>query len=460
MRKNFSISGVPDFDADSSRKRNYIIQIIKKHFELFGFSSIQTSSIEKKSTLLGNYGNEGEKLIFQILNGGNFLSKVDKNIKNISSNELSPLISSKVLRYDLTVPLAKFVSENYNDLVFPFKRYEIGKVWRAERPQKGRLREFTQCDADIVGDSSQLSELDILLLSNSIFKELKINSSVVKVNNRKILEGIFDSFNNNKVSFNVFCTVIDKLDKIGMENVISILKEYNFSSQNILILKKLFNLDSDFPEKKQYIRNNIKENSKLNEGINELDFLFNNLKRIKVNIPTVNFDLSLARGLDYYTSTVFEVTEKHLTGMSMAGGGRYDNLTERFGIKNISGVGISFGIDRIYMFMELNNLFPKDLVNSVDVMFVNFGSELIEHVIPMTMEIRNLGFSCEIYSSQNKISKQMSYANKRNIKFVVIFGQNEFKSNILTIKNMKSSEQIELSFAEFKDLLLKTRNDV
>ena len=319
MRKNFSISGVPDFDADSSRKRIYIIQIIKKHFELFGFSSIQTSSIEKKSTLLGNYGNEGEKLIFQILNGGNFLSKVDKNIKNMSSNELSPLISSKVLRYDLTVPLAKFVSENYNDLVFPFKRYEIGKVWRAERPQKGRLREFTQCDADIVGDSSQLSELDILLLSNSIFKELKINSSVVKVNNRKILEGIFDSFNNKKVSFNVFCTVIDKLDKIGMENVISILKEYNFSSQNILILKKLFNLDSDFPEKKQYILNNIKENSKLNEGINELDFLFNNLKRIKVNIPTVNFDLSLARGLDYYTSTVFEVTEKHLTGMSMAG---------------------------------------------------------------------------------------------------------------------------------------------
>ena len=378
----------------------------------------------------------------------------------MSSNELSPLISSKVLRYDLTVPLAKFVSENYNDLVFPFKRYEIGKVWRAERPQKGRLREFTQCDADIVGDSSQLSELDILLLSNSIFKDLNINFCVVKVNNRKLLEGIFDSFNNKKVSFNDFCTVIDKLDKIGMENVISVLKEYNFSSHDILILEKLFNLDSEYLEKIQYIKNNIKKNSKLNQGIKELDFLFNNLKRIKVNIPAVNFDLSLARGLDYYTSTVFEVTEKHLTGMSIAGGGRYDNLTERFGIKNITGVGISFGIDRIYMFMESNNLFPNDLFNSVDVMFVNFGSELIEYVIPMTMEIRSLGFSCEIYSSQNKISKQLSYANKRNTKFVVIFGDNEFKNNILTVKNMKTSEQLELSFVEFKDALLKTRNDV
>ena len=339
------------------KKKLYNSNYKETFFKLFGFSSIQTSAIEKKSTLLGNYGNEGEKLIFQILNGGNYLSKLEKNIKNMSSNELSPLISSKVLRYDLTVPLAKFVSENYNNLVFPFKRYEIGKVWRAERPQKGRLREFTQCDADIVGDSSQLSELDIILLSSSIFKDLNINSSVIKVNNRKLLEGIFDSFNNKKVTFNDFCTAIDKLDKIGMENVISILNEYNFSSTDILILKKLFNLDSDYLEKKQYILNKIKENSKLNEGINELDFLFNNLKRIKVNIPTVNFDLSLARGLDYYTSTVFEVKEKHLTGMSMAGGGRYDNLTERFGIKNMTGVGISFGIDRIYMLMESNNLF-------------------------------------------------------------------------------------------------------
>ena len=444
---------MPDFNALETKRRNYLLSIIKNKFESFGFLPIVTSGVEKRSNLIGSYGEEGDKLVFQILNSGDYLSKIDTIDEKINSQELSSKISTKALRYDLTLPFARFVAKNQSELTFPFKRYEIGRVWRADRPQKGRLREFIQCDADIIGDKSLWLEYDLILLLKSIFKNIGLNDLVIKINNRKILEGIFKSFKNNHLSFVDYCIIIDKINKIGLDKTSVLFLDKGFSDLEVSKIIALFKLKGSFSKKRTYLLDNFEPNQLLQEGLNELDFIFNQCAKNNIS-KYVDFDLSLARGLDYYTGFILEVISSHNKSISLAGGGRYDNLTEKFGSKNISGVGVSLGLDRLYLELESLNLFPPNLKNDLDVLFVNFGIKEAEAAQVYISKIRSLGKSVELYPSDTKISKQMAYANKRSVNFVVIIGENELQNDVLTVKNMQSGIQKSMTFNEFKKILI------
>lgn len=452
MKKNYSLSGMPDFNSLENLKRDYLLSIIKKQFESFGFFSISTSALEKRSNLIGSYGDEGDKLVFQILNSGDYLSKIDIDQSELTSKKLSSKISTKALRYDLTIPLARYVAQNQSKLVFPFKRYEIGKVWRADRPQKGRLREFVQCDADIVGDTSLWSEFDLISLLRSIFNNLGLTNMVIKISNRKILEGVFNSFEKKSITFFDFCIIIDKLNKLGLEKICNILSQKGFSEYEVLKIKDLFLLKGVFFKKRDYLLKNFKVNRELKNGLNELEFIFNQCEQNKI-LKSVDFDLSLARGLDYYTGFILEVPSKNNQSISLAGGGRYDNLTHKFGSKNLSGVGLSLGLDRLFLELESFNLFPENLVSNLDVLFINFGLKEAEAAQLYISEIRKFGKSVELYPNDLKISKQMAYANKRLVKFVVIIGENELKNKKLTVRNMQTGDQNLMTFAEFKKIL-------
>ena len=453
MKKNYSLSGMPDFNILETKRRNYLLSIIKHEFEFFGFSPIVTSGVEKRSNLIGSYGEEGDKLVFQILNSGDYLSKIDTIDKKLNYGELSSKISTKALRYDLTLPFARFVAKNQSELTFPFKRYEIGKVWRADRPQKGRLREFIQCDADIIGDQSLWLEYDLILLLKSIFKKIGLKDLVIKINNRKILEGVFKSFNNKNLSFVDYCIIIDKINKIGLDKTRVLFLDKGFEDLEVSKIIALFELRGSFSEKRKYLLDNFEVNQVLQEGLNELDFIFNQCAKNNI-LEYVEFDLTLARGLDYYTGFILEVISSNNKSISLAGGGRYDNLTEKFGSKNISGVGVSIGLDRLYLEVESLNLFPPNIKNDLDVLFVNFGQKEAEVTQVYISKIRNIGKSVELYPSETKISKQMTYANKRLAKFVVIIGENELHNDLLTIKNMQSGIQKSMTFTEFKKILI------
>ncbi len=442
MKPNFSLSGMPDYNSLKMKKRLYVLSIIEEQFKLFGFLRIMTSSIEKRSNLFGSYGNDGDKLIFQILNSGEYLSKIDLDVQKINSNELSPLISNKALRYDLTVPFARFIAKNQSDITFPFKRYEIGSVFRADRPQKGRLRQFVQCDADMIGSTSLWFEVDLINLIDTVFSSLKLNNVVIKISNRKILEGFFDTFK-RQISFNDFCVIVDKLDKIGLNKVMSILLDKGFSTEDVKIIEKIFLLDSDFINKKKYIQKLVASNDKLVNGFKELDFIFNN-----TSCQNIVFDLSLARGLDYYTGSIFEVTTLNNKNGSLLGGGRYDQLTEKFKLNNISGVGISFGLDRICLELESLDLFPKDISIQLDCLFINFGYENSQYLQSYITQLRQYGFSVELYPESVKIKKQMSYANKRGVSYVLMVGEEEIKNKKISIKYMDNGIQESLVFEE------------
>ena len=420
MIKPINVKGTRDFSPIEVKKRNYIIDIIKKHFELFGFAEIQTPSLENINTLTGKYGNEGDKLIFKIINSGDYLKKVtEEELNNRDLKSIEKKIIDKGLRYDLTVPFARYFAKNRNEITLPFKRFQIQPVWRADRPQKGRFREFFQCDADVIGTNSILQEIELISIYQNVFKDLGINVSI-KLNNRKILIGILEVIG-KKDLFMEFTTILDKVDKIGIYKAIEELEGLGIKEdivKNILLSKDL-----------EELKENLKKSKEGLKGIEELEFLLKNVDK-----NNVYFDITLARGLDYYTGTILEVISKDIEIGSIGGGGRYDDLVEVFGIKDISGVGISFGLDRIYIVLEEMGLFPKSIKNSVDVLFINFGEQEIRECLYISKELRKNNISCEIYPTTAKIKKQMEYANKRGAKFVIIIGEEEIVRGEATIK--------------------------
>ena len=506
MKQNFSLSGVPDFNLLQTKRRDYILSIIKNQLEIFGFSPLSTAAIQRRTNLFGNYGDEIDKLIFQILKSGDYLKKVDLKEKNINIENVSSKISDKALRYDLTVPLVKFLAENKSQLNFPFKRYEIGSVWRADRAQKGRLKEFTQCDADIVNDFSGyddvvssvplVSQYDILFLIQSVFFNLGLKGVTIKINSRVILKGLFHCMSYNlenfidngvqqirsspkfdkSITFLDFCTILDKKDKIGKEGVEKALLEKGFlpidvSKLTDLLETKTLDLMDNFFEPA------LKLNDEFKVAVSFIrDFISNDIiPNSSSSSINFEFDLGLARGLDYYSGLIFEVVVSDLS-ISIAGGGVYDNtLTTKFGLNNISGIGVSFGLDRIYLAMEEQDLFVD--FNTLDVLFINNHSidynqkldgEL--HALSYVCELRKCGKSSEVFPfyytktdgsvSKKNLKKQMSYANKRGVRYVVILGEKfcdvqKKKIQTFIVKDMETGDQNFSDISKLIDLLNK-----
>ena len=429
--------GTRDFLPSELSKRNYIIDILKKNFKNFGFSEIETPALEKTSTLLGKYGNEGDRLVFKILNSGEKVKKADINALNSNDlNSFTKSLSEKGLRYDLTVPLARYVAQHQNNLTFPFKRFQVQSVWRADRPQHGRFQEFTQCDADVVGNNSIVQEIELIKLYDKIFSELGFDDLVFKINHRLILKGIADyiGVQNN---LNEFISIIDKLDKVGLASVVEEIKE-KFSDVSILKLEDLLKNKSLSFENISLL---LEESLLAKKGIDDLKSVFDFISNESIN-NDIRFDLTLARGLNYYTGTIIEVVSKSNTRLgSLGGGGRYDDLTSLFNMKNTSGVGISFGLDRIFILMEEKNLFPNYLNNSFDVIIINFGIKYLKEIYSFIDLLRNENKKVLIYPDKVKLNKQFSYANKHNARYAIIFGENEFNNNEIIVKNMIEGTQ-------------------
>ena len=437
--------GTRDFLPSELSKRNFIIDILKKNFKNFGFSEIETPALEKTSTLLGKYGNEGDRLVFKILNSGEKVKKAD--IIALKSNDLKSFtksVSEKGLRYDLTVPLARYVAQHQNSLTFPFKRFQIQSVWRADRPQHGRFQEFTQCDADVVGNNSIVQEIELIKLYDKIFSELGFDDLVFKINHRLILKGIAD-YLGLKTNLNEFISIIDKLDKIGLDSVVNKIKEkfkdVSFSKLENLLKNKSLNFEN--------ISLLLKDSLLAKKGIEDLKSVFDFISSKSIN-NEIRFDLTLARGLNYYTGTIIEVVSKSNTSLgSLGGGGRYDDLTSLFNMKNTSGVGISFGLDRIFILMEEKKIFPNHLKNSFDVIIINFGIKYLKEIYSFIDLLRNENNKVLIFPDKVKLNKQFSYANKHNAEYAIIFGENEFNNKEIIIKNMIKGTQ---SVHDLKDL--------
>jgi len=437
--------GTRDFLPSNLSKRNYILDVIKKNFLLFGFLEIETPALEKNSTLLGKYGNEGDRLIFKILNSGEKVKKA--NISAIKKNNLSEFtnsISEKGLRYDLTVPLARFVAQHQNELIFPFKRFQIQNVWRADRPQHARFQEFTQCDADIIGTNSILQEIELVKLYDTIFSELGFNDIIFKINHRGLLNALANYVGAGD-KLNDFISIIDKIDKIGINKVIEelnqIIDRSSVSKLTSLLDKEKISIDK--------LKILFRESDEGEKGIEEINTIMEFISENNCINNEIEFDLSLARGLNYYTGTIIEVTSKSNSSIgSLGGGGRYDDLTSFFNLKNMSGVGISFGLDRIYLQMEEKNMFPKHLDNNFDIIVINFGISYIKKLYPLIESLRKDGKKIDIYPDEIKLNKQFSYANKHNVNYAIIMGENEFKNNQVVIKNMIDGSQSNYSIKE------------
>ena len=431
--------GTRDYNPDEMKKREYLFEVFKYNFNLYGFNCIETPSMENSEVLNGKYGEEGDRLIYRILDSGNFLKNID-NKNNISSNKLKSQISKKGLRYDLTVPFARYVSMNRDKITMPFKRYQIQPVWRADRPQKGRFREFYQCDIDYIGTKSIVCESEIISLVYSIFNKLKFDNFEIKLNNRKILLGISEELN-FKNKFEKFCILIDKIDKIGVSGLQKEMKLNKFPTSSIKKLISLIELKGNNSSKINYVKTFL-SNSKIGlEGISEIE----NLMKIKNDFT---LDFTLARGLSYYTSTIFEVVPKNNDIGSLCGGGRYDDLTEIFGYKNISGIGISFGIERIIEVLNTNNLFPKKIESNNNVLISYLSNDLIKNSLKLANKLREKGIPTDLYSEKAKLKKQLQYANNNNIPFVIIIGEDEIKNKKYMLKNMKDGNQNLLTINE------------
>lgn len=441
MAQQVSIpKGTRDFGPLVMQKREFIFETIKSVFRLFGYQPLETPSMENLSTLLGKYGEEGDKLLFKILNSGNYLSSVpDKMLQQtVDSKQLTSYIAEKGLRYDLTVPFARYVVMNRNEVQFPFKRYQIQPVWRADRPQKGRYREFYQCDADVIGTKSMLNEFELILIIDKVFRELNL-SVTIHINNRKVLDGILQSFQIENMLTDV-AVAIDKLDKTGSESVLAELSEKGIPVDVGHQLMEVISLKGTPGEVLEKVSAQVGNTPSGSLGISELAELNDYIRRADIRTK-VMFDLSLARGLDYYTGAIFEVKADHVQIGSICGGGRYDNLTEFFGLPDTSGVGISFGADRIYDVMNELGVFPEALSGSVNVMFLNFGNKEVLYAIPLLRKLRDAGISSELYPDSDKIKKQMNYANKKNIPYVIIAGEEEISQGVFVLKNMLTGEQ-------------------
>ena len=443
MKGNIQVpKGTRDFTSKVMFRRNYIFKKVKSCFERYGYAPIETPAMENIETLTGKYGQEGDRLIFKVLNSGDFLSKTTID-NTTTSRSLSKDISDKALRYDLTVPFARFVVNNQNEITFPFKRYQMQNVWRADRPQKGRFREFYQCDADVIGSKSLLNEIELIQLCDDIFTSLNIPNIQILINNRKILSAMIELMSASEY-FDQFVIILDKIDKIGVENVKKELIKLGLDVEKINLLDKFLNIKNI-----NDISNLVNQTELGDKGVEELDFILKLIKSLGLKSSELKFDISLARGLDYYTGSIFEVKSLDVNIGSIAGGGRYDDLTSIFGLKDVSGVGISFGIDRIYLVMEELGLFPTDIDTSSKVLFLNFGEIEANYCFKYLKELRENNISSELYPNNDKIKKQMNYANNKGVQFVVMIGEDEMKSGQLTTKNMSTGEQKVMSISEF-----------
>ncbi|MDR1170411.1 MAG: histidine--tRNA ligase [Prevotellaceae bacterium] len=441
---NLSIpKGTRDFSPEEMVKRDYIFDAIKQVFKLYGYQPVETPAMENLSILTGKYGDEGDKLLFKILNSGNFLRDVPAEL--LAEDKILPLtnqISEKGLRYDLTVPFARYVVQHRNDIILPFKRYQIQPVWRADRPQKGRYREFFQCDADVIGSASLLNEVELLQIIDSVFSKLHLDVTV-KLNNRKILGGIAEIMGQSDRLIDI-TVAVDKIEKAGIDAVKEELRSKDISDEQIKILEPVLFLSGSNEEKLNRMEEILSGSETGLYGIAELRKILNYVGKLSISTP-IELDLSLARGLNYYTGTIIEVKACNADMGSICGGGRYDNLTGIFGLKNVSGVGISFGADRIYDVLSAKNLFPQSSLETTRVMFANMGVNEEIYCLPALQEIRNSGISAEIYPEQAKLKRQLEYADKRNIPFVVIAGEAEMTSEKFLLKNMNNKSQKELS---------------
>ncbi|GGH11353.1 histidine--tRNA ligase [Pedobacter zeae] len=452
--------GTRDFSPVEMVKRNFIYDTIKTVFRKYGYAEIQTPSFENLSTLTGKYGDEGDKLIFKILNSGEFLKDPKKKSFDFAgednSNKLITLISEKALRYDLTVPFARYVVMHQNDITFPFKRFQVQPVWRADRPQKGRYREFYQCDVDVVGSESLLNEAEFILIYNEALSKLGLKDFSIKINNRKILSGIAEII--GKPDLIIDMTVaIDKLDKIGLEGVSKELLERGFTETDLEKLRPVILLEGTNEEKLASLKEVLAQSETGLKGITEIEQVFDYVESLTAyGLPLtakLELDITLARGLNYYTGCIFEVKTNEVAMGSIGGGGRYDDLTGMFGLKDLTGVGVSFGADRIYDVLEELNLFPVSTEVGTKVLISNFDAEAEKYALPIVQQFRNAGISAELYPSSAKLKKQMAYADAKNIPYVILIGGDEIASGALTLKDMQSGEQKKLTVLAILELL-------
>ena len=431
--------GTRDFGPGEMKKREYLFKIFKDTFSLYGFNALETPSMENINVLNGKYGEEGDKLIFRILDSGDFIKDVD-NIESKDSNNLRKEISKKGLRYDLTVPFARYVSMNRDKITLPFKRYQIQNVWRADRPQKGRFREFYQCDVDYIGTKSIVCEAEIIDLVYSIFEKLKIQDFSVKLNNRKVLFGIVETLSLQD-NFDKICIIIDKIDKIGKDKFIEELKNIDLSKSQIEKLNSVLFFDGSNDDKIKFLKDFLSKSSTGLEGINEIE----NLTKLSKEFI---FEINLARGLSYYTSSIFEVILDEKNIGSLCGGGRYDDLTEIFGYKDISGIGISFGIERIYEIMKERNLFPDSINKKDTVLVCSMSEKYLDDSLRISSILRNNNISTDLYPDNPKLKKQLQYANNNDIPYVIIIGEDEVTSKLFTLKDMETGSQEKLGIDE------------
>ncbi len=445
--------GTRDFSSIEISKRNYIISIMRNHFEMFGYLPIETPSFENSETLLGKYGEEGDRLIFKILNSGDYLDKVPtEQLQTINYKQLTSKISEKALRYDLTVPFARYVVQHQSEIEFPFKRYQIQPVWRADRPQKGRFREFYQCDADVVGSKSLWQEVELVQLYDSVFAELGLNGVSIKINNRKILSGIAEVIGASDKLID-FTVALDKLDKIGADGVKKEMLEKGISALALVKVQPLFNFTGTIQEKLEKLATLLSSSDVGKKGIEELRFICDNITKLGLQKSILDLDVTLARGLNYYTGAIFEVTPPNSVSMgSIGGGGRYDDLTGIFGLNNMSGVGISFGLDRIYLVMEELGLFPETVTTSTKVLFLNTDERHSLLIMEMLQKLRFQNISAEMYPDLIKIDKQYKYAENRNIPFIV----KEISEGLFTLKNLIKGYQVQVTI---EDLIKRVKDN-
>ena len=431
--------GTRDFSPLEMARRNHIFDTIRSIFQVHGFLPIETPAMEKLSSLMGKYGDEGDRLLFKILNSGDFKAKLSTDeLSETPSGKLGTMISEKGLRYDLTVPFARFVVQHRNEITFPFKRYQIQPVWRADRPQRGRYREFYQCDVDVIGSDSLLNEFELIQIIDEVFEALGLRVEI-KVNNRKVLAGISE-FIGAPERMTDITVAIDKLEKIGHEAVLDELKQKGLSSSSCERLEPILQMEGSNREKLEELESALEDSAIGMQGLAEMRLLLEYVEADPVHAE-LEFDLCLARGLNYYTGTILEVKSAEVKIGSICGGGRYDDLTGIFGLEGISGVGISFGADRIYDVMLQLDRFPKRATLDTTLLFVNFGPQEVRHIIPILSLLRKNGIACELYPEQDKMKKQMAYANKREIPYVALVGEQELKDGLITLKEMDSGRQ-------------------
>ena len=443
--------GTRDFGPVEMAKRNYIFDTIKSVYALYGFQQIETPAMETLHTLMGKYGEEGDQLLFKVLNSGDYLKKVsDDELKERNVLKLQTKLCEKGLRYDLTVPFARYVVMHRDELQLPFKRYQIQPVWRADRPQKGRYREFYQCDADVVGSDSLLNEVELMQIVDTVFTKFGVRVQI-KINNRKILSGIAEVMGEKDKIVDI-TVAIDKLDKIGLDNVNEELRNDGITEEAICKLQPIIKLEGTNDEKLATISEVLKDSEIGLKGVEETKFILDELKKVGLN-NEIQLDLTLARGLNYYTGAIFEVKALDTPMGSITGGGRYDNLTGIFGMPGLSGVGISFGADRIYDVLNALDLYPKETITGTQLLFINFGEKETEYCLPVVSKARKAGIRTEMFPDKSKMKKQMNYANAKGIPFVVLAGENEINEGKFTLKDMNSGEQKLVSADELIDIV-------